>query len=1432
MYPSPPPLSDASEGEDDDYADVERHSKYDHFISKCDSKSDISKGLGKKIAECIYDHLPPNTAWISKGKKKKNETALKRAVRKCRSLILVMTPGIFHKDRYYVHVEVMEAIDNNIPIIGIAAGFNFEDKCIDPDHPIECCRNVKEKVQPYARAILELNIIKLKTKKDTVVEKLDDINKTNIDDINWEGLCQTIMDRSDENFEDLKRKLKTLKNKPCQHEKSRRRWRRQREHLGIYLLVAVITTVVVLTYHLLVYSNSLSKHLIRITKSKCEAGQVEGKEGKCIQCDNKTWSNHSTMECQPCEPGQHFVNHMEPCKACGAGKYANDSKCYECPKGFFQESRRQTKCKKCEAGQYSESVGVMNKCSLCDVGKVTGNQDGQYECKSCPKNTRASEKDTCIDCESGQYTLHEASTQCNPCAPGKYMNILTHSCKECPLGWVQPLWGKATCEVCPSGFAARYMGGMCHACESGKFQNERGSSHCNECETGMYSPRSIGKGIICRACPSGWVQTDSGKDFCHECTKGWYFQTIRDECTLCPVGYEGTAKGQCTVCRPGYVQPYPGRTSCNMCSAGKYAVTNRTNKTDGIIWPRQSCIDCRKGRFQPDDGQTECQLCPVGYRGGIKNQVTCERCEVGKFQPHEGEDSCILCEAGRFASLILRSNFDLLPMCFDCPQGWYQNLPGRKDCIQCDYGTFYSTPSKICDKCPSGYFGVNKGSLNCSECLQGQVQQRDGQKSCEHCEVGMYANSSKVPCQICPQGYVQPESGQRLCNACTKGKIDAGGENCETCALGSLQKRHISGVHFCSECAAGYFDNRSNEEGLCQECPVGYFQTKPGQTNCSICPQGYIDNFASRVACKPCSAGMFQPNEGQRQCNLCPKGKFQMHEAQSITCELCPLGWSQAFKGMTFCSECKRGKTFIDQTVPCKACAMGFFGYKNGHCAACARGQIQPNPRQIECIPCSRGTFNNYTQNIREMVPYECRLCDSNTYCGDCRHAKSLSPIEACHNCPMGFYQPEIGHYRCLACPAGFFSNEIKAGRCSKCSAGTMQREIAQTKCISCPSGTYSEDGELCKDCPQGHVQPHSGERSCTACRPGHYKERDMENCVPCPSGMYQIAYGRSECNSCKPGSFGKGTGNEICTPCQSGMHQLMHNQDHCEICRVGLWSDNNAITCKNMTCEKGTIAVNVTGGAKYPTHGCTSCGIVKNSSGYFGLGGSTRRCLRTACPSGKFAGKVDYAKNETDGCTPCNHGTYKTSDMEDSESCKRCPDYSSTVGQGAKSIHECKCILGYRDVFGEGVCSRVEWVQIRDGETEKEPGFSQGCNALNKQGGPIWSKTGMVAYDYQKRCQEFSFTRMECSGLGCGCGCGINNTIRIRHEDEDKPSCKYQRSVEGKCPVSDRSSLLGMLICTPYYRMRTCPTSAEDAQYGVCEGEATAIECIMERSE
>ena len=151
---------------------LSRENHFHFFITKHEKHKELALKIAKALSDANFKVWLSQTEAIAGRSIEKN--GMQEGVRRSESLLLLMTRGIFHADRFWVtKTEVSYGVlQHNKPLICLSptideGGFKFEDKCQGLPgadgrvHPKGCCHSVHESFQPFARAIpIALDVVK------------------------------------------------------------------------------------------------------------------------------------------------------------------------------------------------------------------------------------------------------------------------------------------------------------------------------------------------------------------------------------------------------------------------------------------------------------------------------------------------------------------------------------------------------------------------------------------------------------------------------------------------------------------------------------------------------------------------------------------------------------------------------------------------------------------------------------------------------------------------------------------------------------------------------------------------------------------------------------------------------------------------------------------------------------------------------------------------------------------------------------------------------------------------------------------------------------------------------------------------------------------------------------------------------------------------
>lgn len=306
----------------------------------------------------------------------------------------------------------------------------------------------------------------------------------------------------------------------------------------------------------------------------------------------------------------------------------------------------------------------------------------------------------------------------------------------------------------------------------------------------------------------------------------------------------------------------------------------------------------------------------------------------------------------------------------------------------------------------------------------------------------------------------------------------------------------------------------------------------------------------------------------------CPPGNERLAGG---TCELCHSGYHN-YRYNSICSRCPKGMVAVWNRTTCKFCDVGSFLVENS---------------TYNCMPCISGAFCNATGLSKPSG-----FCAAGTY----NPTPGAVSIEACRQCPSGYYQNLEGQEACKLCESGTYTDKN-----------------GSTQCMACPAGKYCLDG--CSRahgdgvCPAGtySILGTGKSFSCTHCDAGTYNvmlgSTMASACLPCPAGAYCL----TKCNSsigngfcvagtysavgsgvnsscmlcpegrnCMPGCTSS-TGSTLCEPCESGSF-FDENQTKCQPCPPGMFKNESKFGARCEICHEGWVANNA--GSKT----CTKC--------------------------------------------------------------------------------------------------------------------------------------------------------------------------------------------------------------------------------------------------
>lgn len=768
----------------------------------------------------------------------------------------------------------------------------------------------------------------------------------------------------------------------------------------------------------------------------------------------KYWSPSPDFQCLNCDVGKYSNIDRTSCLACPAG--TSDD-------GMMPTGQVSTGCNKCKAGQ-SSSEG--SRCQECLPGTISL-QDGDA-CTPCSQGTQYVDATTpCSICEAGTYreivkysTIQERT--CASCPVGRYLlpsgtlqkkedhdNIT--DCTTCPIG--REFVGSAEeCQLCDASSYQDENGvdsASCKKCSGGKQASSAGSTSADDCGgcvlgTIMSSPTPA---LQCSTCPSGqYRSTPSNQlgDACVTCDAGYYIgndATIpslhddKNDCALCPKGYEFYNVTKCIVCASGQYKQIPNTDACVACLANYFIADHRQEPavhdhaddcmacTHGRIAASgaayceicqagkeqvdYTCIDCVAGRFSTSL-QLMCMDCPSGYYQHRPSLAFCLPCVPGESQNESGSFKCQACESGYFSSTTTAIS------CEKCTVG--SSTGGRKGaarCEKCGSGTYGAScdncksghyrgagdPTEQCLGCPSGFYQGDMGQASCLPCVPGMAASNVGSSNCTRCLVNYYTNEiEQKVCKQCESGsFTNGKDGAAMCYLCMGGTY---GDDCSACSPGMYRAADDETASSCTSCPSGYYQEKV-KQASCLPCIPGRHQPVAKQTSCKKCEINTYAEEAQLTKCKECAVGKYAKAEGSASCQSCEPGKYNSENGNS--CLSCPRGWKRSSQDpASACLECGEGQTTYDtSSSSCESCEIGKYQKDKMDCVNCEAGKYQDTKAQDECKTCEQGLIPNKNSTACENPGWKVpKDCDFTT---QYLNTSSSNPQDhKCAPCPLG----------------------------------------------------------------------------------------------------------------------------------------------------------------------------------------------------------------------------------------------------------------------------------------------------------------------------------------------------------------------------------------------------------------------------------------------
>ena len=774
--------------------------------------------------------------------------------------------------------------------------------------------------------------------------------------------------------------------------------------------------------------------------------------------------------------------------------------------------------------------------------------------------------------------------------------------------------------------------GVCEPCASGRYTNVLGGT-CTDCEAGFYTVDPPSGGYTDINCSRYGDFTNGDPGFCNVvspsdplmgCGKTNESSTAvsREDCGIQAGNrrfhYNETSNECLIVTDTFYQNTTVG--SCEMRDTNDTYNCNYGNQCNCVLevgadWESYKLCPTINQNVEPRLFYVTAAVPTSYYDVGFK----CLKCAEGQYQTQTGQSSCLpwtVCLDGQVEERSPDHTRDRI--CGSCAQGRYNFLD---TCYDCPSGQFMDQENHIYDppKCGSTlYYKFKEDSYKSEISVKMTFYDSSGTTT----DV-TYASNKFTSGQTCLELSDIPSNA----NLCAGGKIDVDlidsygdgwngneiryypSDSCDdntvlntvvTMEYGSLKEFTIDfdentfGIsttvpdgaevcQLCSTCAKGKYHDPNNicnttkrtSDSLCIDCPVETFADETGLTECKACPEGQHQPATGSEACV-CSAN-------------CPIGKESFTEQLPTTTTVDieyyeGVTHSQAFRE-SYTSLLVNGNQIQHYNLPQtysenivvdlrfrrryvdsqkRSVYLTLNGERaielkddgvtdpspvplNGYIMDC----VYPNSVVYNATSCNeyQGGDTGYRIRTYKNVSVDSERC----ICRECTTGKfkNISGDSLCTSCAIGQYQDLEGQTSCQPCQEGQTSI-LGASSCIDCPDG---QSSTIGLCYGCPIGTY-EENNTCHDCPIGTYNNQTGQTSCTTCPNGRYQDQTGQaTCKPyqnCPQGTY-TPIGNPEtgvvCQTCPKGRYSDQENLNQCKPCGIGQYQDVEGQTSCQPC-------------------------------------------------------------------------------------------------------------------------------------------------------------------------------------------------------------------------------------------------------------------------------------------
>lgn len=308
-----------------------------------------------------------------------------------------------------------------------------------------------------------------------------------------------------------------------------------------------------------------------------------------------------------------------------------------------------------------------------------------------------------------------------------------------------------------------------------------------------------------------------------------------------------------------------------------------------------------------------------------------------------------------------------------------------------DFGCFTAgTPAMKPNKCSEKSHAVFIPGTDCDFTCESGYTKIGNDCMVDACGTG-YQEVNNECILICPQDvwglavYLQCPAGYRGVSKCDVGPQDLFA--CEMCSVPPGQR----GLAPCTNCS---------EWNTClyEPCPVGTY----GEDGiCHDCLDGWVSSEGASACLKFCTAGMEAVNG---VCVECPVNFFA--PAGTDPCQPCAHGFHQPATGQSECTPC-----FAESVNVTDVCEPG-----------------EMLVRSVADLDAYYALLDVDKQNTYDLLA----LCAASYACIPCKPGY-FEANQTCHECQLGFYQPNFMETECWECGEGYTTTSTGADDTSDC---------------------------------------------------------------------------------------------------------------------------------------------------------------------------------------------------------------------------------------------------------------------------------------------------------------------------------------------------------------------------------------------------------------